>query len=68
MTVENPACRSCGGAALEVFLDLGNTPLADRLVSEAMRSEAEPMYPLEVAFCRDCAMVQIRGSPLGPAG
>jgi len=56
----NPAvvsCRSCEGAALEVFLDLGTTPLADRLVED--RDAEEPTFPLEVAFCTDCSLVQI---------
>ena len=55
----NPAvsCRSCGGSALEVFLDLGTTPLADRLVED--RDAEELTFPLEVAFCIDCSLVQI---------
>ena len=55
----NPAvsCRSCGGSALEVFLDLGTTPLADRLVED--RDAEELTFPLEVAFCSDCSLVQI---------
>ncbi len=42
-----------------MFLDLGSTPLADRLVTDPAKSEAEPTYPLEVAFCSDCSLVQI---------
>lgn len=52
-------CRSCGGDHLTIVLDLGETPLADRMPSEAQVGEHEPMFPLEVAFCRDCALVQI---------
>jgi SAM-dependent methyltransferase len=53
-------CRSCGGAGLAPVLDLGQMPLSDRLVTDAMiRNETEPRFPLELAFCRECALVQI---------
>ncbi len=53
-------CRSCGASHLEPVLDLGRTPLADRLVTEAQLSESEPTYPLAVVFCPACGLVQIR--------
>ncbi len=53
------ACRSCGSTAIEVFLDLGITPLVDRLVRPAEINEPEPAFPLQTAFCRDCGLVQI---------
>jgi SAM-dependent methyltransferase len=52
-------CRSCGGADLRPFLDLGVTPLADALVAPERLGDVEDRYPLEVAFCPDCALVQI---------
>jgi SAM-dependent methyltransferase len=52
-------CRSCGHAGLEPVLDLGRTPLADRLVTAAQLAEPEPVYPLEVAFCPQCSLLQI---------
>jgi SAM-dependent methyltransferase len=52
-------CRSCGHAGLEPVLDLGRTPLADRLVSAARLGESEPVFPLEVAFCPQCSLLQI---------
>lgn len=52
-------CRSCGHAGLEPVLDLGRTPLADRLVSAARLGEQEPVYPLQVAFCPQCSLLQI---------
>jgi hypothetical protein len=51
-------CRSCGSDRLEVFLDLGELPLPDALVSDPEAPEAR--YPLDVAFCPDCTLVQIR--------
>ncbi|HVM06688.1 MAG TPA: class I SAM-dependent methyltransferase [Acidimicrobiales bacterium] len=52
-------CRSCGGTALEVFLSLGKMPLPDAFLTEEARSEPEPRYPLDVAVCPECALVQI---------
>jgi len=52
-------CRSCLQSNLEVFLDLGSTPLADRLLKEPANDGSEPTYPLELAFCPDCSLVQI---------
>jgi SAM-dependent methyltransferase len=53
------ACRSCGGRTLVPFLDLGVTPLADRLVSHPETEDAEPTFPLRVVFCPDCSLVQL---------
>ncbi len=53
------SCRACGSRELQSFLNLGVTPLADRLLTEAQLSEHEPTYPLEVAFCASCTLVQI---------
>lgn len=53
------ACRSCGSQELECFLDLGVAPLVDNLLTEDQLGSTEPMYPLEVAFCHSCSLVQI---------
>ena len=45
---------------LEDILDLGETPLADRLITAARLQEDEPFFPLTLAFCPDCSLVQIR--------
>jgi SAM-dependent methyltransferase len=52
-------CRSCASDRLDTFLDLGETPLADRLIAEADVGKPELLFPLRVAFCRDCSLVQI---------
>lgn len=52
-------CRSCGSENIEVFFDLGDLPLADRLLTAKQLEESEPYFPLEVAFCSDCTLVQI---------
>lgn len=55
------ACRGCGSAGLQEFLDLGETPLADALVTAEVVADpdVEERFPLRVAFCPDCALVQI---------
>jgi len=52
-------CRSCGEQGLKVFLSLGKTPLADALVRPDEASQDEDRFPLEVAFCPSCSLVQI---------
>src|SRR4030067_1624365 len=54
------ACRSCGETKLDFILDLGTTPLADRLLRKEQLGEPEPTFPLEVIFCTRCTLVQIR--------
>ena len=53
-------CRSCGSAALKDVLSLGDVPLADALLSDADLKQTEKRFPLNVAFCEDCSLVQIR--------
>jgi SAM-dependent methyltransferase len=52
-------CRSCGSRELRQFLDLGKTPLADALVEHEALDVPENTYPLTVAFCPACSLVQI---------
>lgn len=56
---ESRRCRSCGAAALEPVLSLGRTPLANALVKKEQLTETEPTFPLDLAFCSTCALVQI---------
>lgn len=58
-SVTEIVCRSCRSRRLETFLDLGDTPLADRLLTEADLDRRELTFPLRVAFCHDCSLVQI---------
>lgn len=53
-------CRSCSEPSLIPILDLGKTPLADRLLTEAeLATDDEILVPLEVVFCSSCGLVQI---------
>jgi SAM-dependent methyltransferase len=53
-------CRSCGADHLDVILEFGRTPLADRLLREDQLDEPELAANLTLVFCRDCGLVQIR--------
>jgi SAM-dependent methyltransferase len=59
MTDGLPPCRACGNSGLVPFLSLGRTPLSDGLLTEEQLAGPEPTYPLDVAFCPTCALVQI---------
>jgi len=59
MKNKEPVCRLCNKNSLEIFLDLGLLPLADRILTGEQLKEPEPVFPLEVAFCHNCSLVQI---------
>src|SRR6266566_7761816 len=59
MTAVSVRCRSCGAADLELILSLGETPLANALLTAEQRSQPEPRFPLDLVFCPECALVQI---------
>lgn len=52
-------CRACSYANLRGILSLGQTPLANRLLSEEQLMDQEPTFPLELAMCPRCSLVQI---------
>jgi SAM-dependent methyltransferase len=52
------ACRGCGRSGLEVVLDLGQMPLANAILEEDDLARPEPRYPLALAYCPDCWLVQ----------
>jgi SAM-dependent methyltransferase len=52
-------CRSCGGHDLRVILDLGSQPIANALLSEEELDLPEARFPLRVAFCPACALLQV---------
>jgi SAM-dependent methyltransferase len=58
----DPSCFSCGGQNLELIISFGETTLADRLVPESRLNDPEITAPLDLAFCSDCALVQITES------
>jgi len=52
-------CRSCEAEGLLPFLSLGATPLTDAYVPLDRADEPEARYPLDVAFCPSCSLVQL---------
>ena len=53
------SCRGCGGAPLEPVLSLGETPLANALLTAEALEAPEPRFPLTLAFCPRCSLAQI---------
>jgi len=52
-------CRSCGQTGLQPILSLGQTPLADKLLTEEQLGQPELAFPLDLAFCPNCTLVQL---------
>ncbi len=63
MTAPTPACRSCGASPLAAVLSLGDTPLANALRDATELAAPEPRFPLELAMCPACALVQLTAAP-----
>ena len=59
MKTQEACCRVCGKDGLDVFLNLGSTPLADRPLKSEQLLQKEPKFPLQLAFCSGCSLVQI---------
>lgn len=55
--VRRMTCSGCGSRDLEPFLDLGMSPIADAYT--ARPEDDAPQYPLEVAVCPKCRLVQL---------
>ena len=53
----NMQCRICACKELVKFLDLGNHPLANSFLKT--KDQGEKTYPLQVAWCRECNLVQL---------
>jgi SAM-dependent methyltransferase len=59
MYVVRSTCRCCGGSDLEQVLSLGELPLPEALLLPMQLDSPERRYPLDVAFCRDCSLLQL---------
>lgn len=55
----NLQCRSCGSTNAALILDLGRQPLANNLLTPADLAKPEPKFPLRLAVCRSCWLLQI---------
>jgi SAM-dependent methyltransferase len=52
-------CRSCGSGTGTLILDLGLQPLANNLLREEDLTKPEPKFPLRLAVCQSCWLLQI---------
>ncbi len=52
-------CRSCRSTDLRLVLSLGLMPLTDAYVDPDAVDQTEPRFPLDLAFCSECSLVQI---------
>lgn len=52
-------CRMCKAERLTLFLDLGSMPPADSFLKRDQLDRPEPHYPLRVALCEECYLVQL---------
>ncbi|MDR7547435.1 MAG: class I SAM-dependent methyltransferase [Armatimonadota bacterium] len=52
-------CLVCRQPAVEEFLDLGTTALANRFLTRDELAQPEPKFPLRMGFCHGCGHVQL---------
>jgi SAM-dependent methyltransferase len=57
--VSGRACLGCAAALADPFLDLGAQPLANALLRPEDAGRPEPRFPLAVAYCAGCHLVQL---------
>lgn len=55
--MKRDTCSACASPDLEQFLDLGLSPIADAYTATA--DEVSSTYPLQVAVCGKCRLVQL---------
>lgn len=53
-------CRICNSQDLVQFLDFGLQPLANSFLKKEQLGDAEAKYPLRVALCNNCRLVQLK--------
>ena len=52
-------CRFCKNSLKYVFVDLGETPLANLYLSKEMLNITEKKFPLQAFVCEKCLLVQV---------
>ena len=52
-------CRFCKNSLKHVFVDLGETPLANSYLTKEMVNETERKFPLQAFVCEKCFLVQV---------
>ncbi len=56
-------CRGCGTQNIKPVFDLGRQPLADGLMPTRQAAINAPRYPLRLALCSQCGLVQLLETP-----
>lgn len=59
MNESRTTCRICDSREIRPVLSLGTTPLADGLRRKEQLSQNEAIFPLNVAFCPRCSLLQL---------
>jgi len=60
MNMKDFLCKSCGSRKGDLILDLGVQPLANNLLLQSNLPDGEePKYPLRLAVCLDCLLMQL---------
>jgi hypothetical protein len=59
-------CRACRGRDGEIVLDLGRQPACDTFPWAGDRGP-DPLFPLRMWLCADCALAQLAEDPTTPA-
>jgi SAM-dependent methyltransferase len=59
MNSSEPHCRACGAPDRVLILDLGIQPLANNLLRPEDLGKPEPRFPLRLAVCPRCWLLQI---------
>lgn len=59
MNTTDRCCRSCGAPDRRLILDLGVQPLANNLLRPEDLGKPEPRFPLRLAVCSRCWLLQI---------
>jgi C-methyltransferase C-terminal domain/Putative zinc binding domain/Methyltransferase domain len=57
--MKRTSCSACGSSQLELILDLGTSPIADAYAKTSAESLALERYPLQLAVCEKCWLVQL---------
>ena len=65
MTETIVACRACGARSLTPILSLGDSPLANALLTREQLDKPEARYPLDLVLCTACSLVQITATVPG---
>jgi C-methyltransferase C-terminal domain/Putative zinc binding domain/Methyltransferase domain len=58
--LRHPQCRLCNAPLITTFVNLGMSPLCERVLAAGQIDQMEPFFPLHVLVCGNCFLVQLR--------